>query len=78
MSFGEKNFTAPFLSYKYYNDWDKEYGWMKYMDGTFWECDIEGNNFRLKSRGQVEYPSNFGTFLNKLTKFTEGKYFGTM
>ena len=61
---------------RYCSNWQKEFGWMQYKDGTFWECDIQGNGLNLKSRGQVETPGNFETFLNKLTKFTEGKYFG--
>ena len=48
---------------------------MKYDDGNIWEFDIEGENFKLKSRGNVEEPANFETFLHKLTVFTEGKYF---
>lgn len=61
---------------RYCNHWEKEYAWMQYCDGTLWECDIEGEGFKLKSKGHVESPGNFETFLNKLTKFTEGKYFG--
>ena len=61
---------------QYCKRWEKEYAWMQYDDGNIWECDIEGENFKLKSRGNVEEPANFETFLHKLTVFTEGKYFG--
>ena len=56
---------------QYFKRWEKEYAWMQYDDGNIWECDIEGENFKLKSRGNVEEPANFETFLNKLTVFTE-------
>ena len=49
---------------------------MQYCDGIVWECHIEGAGFTLKSRGHVEEPGNFQTFLHKLTVFTKGKYFG--
>ena len=61
---------------RYCKHWKEEYAWMQYCDGTLWECEIEGDGFELKSKGHVESPGNFETFLNKLTKFTEGKYFG--
>lgn len=61
---------------QYCKHWRKEYAWMQYCDGTLWECNIEGDGFKLQSRGHVESPGNFDTFLNKLMKFTEGKYFG--
>jgi hypothetical protein len=61
---------------QYCKHWKKEYTWLQYCDGDMWECDIEGEDFKLKSRGHVEEPGNFETFLHKLTVFTEGKYFG--
>ena len=61
---------------QYCKHWKKEYGWMQYCDGIVWECHIEGEGLTLKSRGHVEEPGNFPTFLHKLTVFTEGKYFG--
>ena len=61
---------------QYCKHWKKEYAWMQYCDGIVWECHIEGAGFTLKSRGHVEEPGNFQTFLDKLTVFTEGKYFG--
>jgi hypothetical protein len=61
---------------QYCKHWKKEYAWMQYCDGVMWECDIEGEDFKLKARGHVEEPGNFELFLHKLTVFTEGKYFG--
>jgi hypothetical protein len=61
---------------QYCKHWNHEYSWMQYCDGDLWECDIEGEGFNLKSKGHVEQPGNFETFLHKLTIFTEGKYFG--
>ena len=49
---------------------------MHYDNGNIWECDIKGENFKLKSGGNVEEPDNCETFLHKLTVFIEGKYFG--
>ena len=48
---------------------------MQYDNGDIWECNIEGENFKLKSRGNVEEPANFETLLHKFRVFTEGKYF---
>jgi hypothetical protein len=61
---------------QYCKHWEKDYAWMKYCDGDIWECEIEGEDFTMKSRGHVEAPGNFETLLHKLTIFTEGKYFG--
>lgn len=61
---------------QYCKHWKKEYTWMQYCDGDMWECNIEGEDFVLNSRGHVEEPGNFQNFLHKLTIFTEGKYFG--
>ena len=49
---------------------------MQYDNGDIWECDIEGENFKLKSRANVEKPADLETFLLKLKVFKEGKYSG--
>ena len=49
---------------------------MQFDDENIRACNIEDENFKLKSRGNIEEPAIFETFLSKLTIFTEGKYFG--
>jgi hypothetical protein len=60
---------------RYCKSWDKEYMNNNILDGTSWSCDIWIDDFRLKSNGQNEYPSNFNSFLNKLSALTSGKIF---
>ncbi|WP_158729051.1 hypothetical protein [Flavobacterium sp. I-STPA6A] len=60
---------------RYCKSWEKEYSNNIVCDGTSWECDIWIDDFRLKSNGLEEYPSNFKSFLNKLSVLTSGKIF---
>ncbi|MFV8366209.1 hypothetical protein [Flavobacterium sp. XS1P27] len=60
---------------RYCNSWEKEYSNNIVCDGTTWECDIWIDDFRLKSNGLEEYPSNFKSFLNKISVLTSGKIF---
>lgn len=66
-----------FLKYisRYCKSWKKEYLNNDICDGTSWECDICIDDFRLKSSGQNKYPSNFNSFLIKLSLLTKGKIF---
>lgn len=60
---------------RYCKFWEKEYSNIEIMDGTGWECNICIDDFKLKSSGYMSYPSNFKTFLSKLTELTSGKVF---
>ena len=66
-----------FLKYisRYCKSWKKEYLDNDICDGTSWECDIWIDDFRLQSSGQNKYPSNFNSFLTKLSMLTKGKIF---
>jgi hypothetical protein len=60
---------------RYCKTWEQDYANYDICDGTSWECDIWIENFRLKSSGQNKYPSNFKSFLYKLSVLTKGKIF---
>jgi hypothetical protein len=60
---------------RYCKSWEKEYSYNIVYDGTCWECDIWIDDFRLKSNGLEEYPTNFKAFLKKLSILTSGKIF---
>ena len=60
---------------RYCKSWEKEYSHNIVYDGTCWECDIWIDDFRLKSNGLEEYPTNFKAFLKKLSILTSGKIF---
>jgi hypothetical protein len=60
---------------RYCKGWQKDYCDYDVLDGTSWECDIWIDDFRLQSGGQNKYPSNFKSFLNKLSMLTKGKIF---
>jgi hypothetical protein len=60
---------------RYCKTWQKDYCDNDVLDGTSWECDIWIDDFRLQSTGQNKYPSNFKSFLNKLSILTKGKTF---
>ena len=66
-----------FLKYisRYCKSWKMEYLNNDICDGTSWECDIWIDDFRLQSSGQNKYPSNFNSFLIKLSLLTKGKIF---
>lgn len=66
-----------FLKYisRYCKSWKKEYLDNDICDGTSWECDIWIDDFRLQSSGQNKYPSNFNSFLTKLSMLTKSKIF---
>jgi hypothetical protein len=72
-----KEKLTQFVKYvsRYCKSWDKEFMNDEILDGTSWSCDIWIDDFRLKSNGQNEYPSNFNSFLNKLSALTSGKIF---
>jgi len=56
------------------SDWKKSYSWMEYMDGTMWEIDIQVDQFKFKSRGQVDAPGNFDAFCKTLSVMMGGKF----
>lgn len=60
---------------RYCKMWQKDYCDNNIFDGTSWECDIWIDDFRLQSGGQNKYPSNFNSFLTKLSMLTKGKIF---
>jgi len=60
---------------RYCNSWEKDYPDDEVMDGTSWNCTIWIDDFKLNSSGHMSYPSNFNSFLNKLTELTSGKIF---
>lgn len=60
---------------RYCKSWKKEYLNNDICDGTSWECDIWIDDFRLKVSGQNKYPSNFNSFLIKLSILNSGKIF---
>lgn len=60
---------------RYCKTWQKDYCDTNILDGTSWECDIWIDDFRLQSGGQNKFPSNFESFLNKLSTLTKGKIF---
>jgi len=60
---------------RYCKSWEKEYSNPTICDGTSWEFDIWIDDFRLKSNGHEEYPTNFKAFLKKLSVLTSGKIF---
>lgn len=60
---------------RYCKTWQNDYCDIDICDGTSWECDIWIDDFRLQSGGQNKYPSNFESFLNKLSILTKGKIF---
>jgi hypothetical protein len=60
---------------RYCKTWEKEYSNNIVCDGTSWECDFWIDDFRLKSNGLEEYPTNFKAFLKKLSVLTSGKIF---
>lgn len=60
---------------RYCKMWQKDYCDNDIFDGTSWECDIWIGDFKLKSSGQNKYPSNFKSFLYKLSMMTKGKIF---
>jgi hypothetical protein len=60
---------------RYCKGWQKDYCDYDVLDGTSWECDIWVDDFRLQSSGQNKYPSNFKSFLYRLSMLTKGKIF---
>jgi hypothetical protein len=60
---------------RYCKTWQKDYCDKDVLDGTSWESDIWIDDFRLQSGGQNKYPSNFKSFLDKLSMVTKGKIF---
>lgn len=60
---------------RYCKSWQKDYCYADILDGTSWKCDIWIDNFRLRSGGQNKFPSNFESFLNKLSMLPKGKIF---
>lgn len=58
------------------SDWKKKYELEGVVyDGTMWEVDIQINDVRLKSEGQIVFPDNFEDFTHELSLLTGGKIF---
>ena len=58
------------------SDWKKKYkpeGFV--LDGTMWEVDIQIDDVKLKSEGQIVFPDNFEDFTHELSLLTGGKMF---
>ena len=60
---------------RYCKNWKKKYSIGPICDGTYWECEIWIDNFRIKSQGHEAYPSNFHSFTKKLSLLSGGKVF---
>ena len=44
-------------------------------DGTMWEVNIQIDDVKLKSEGQILFPDNFKKFTYELSLLTGGKMF---
>jgi hypothetical protein len=58
------------------SDWKKKYELGSVVhDGTMWEVNIQIDNVKLKSEGQILFPDNFEEFTYELSLLTGGKIF---
>ena len=58
------------------SDWKKKYKLEGFvLDGTMWKVDIQIDDVKLKSEGQIVFPDNFEDFTYELSLFTGGKMF---